>query len=223
MMSTLLSLSAMTRRKSKTARIRRLRPTTTESGENAVSRWPASDVRAEWNACRARSRRRPHRNLDASVADDASSSNRWPFSALIAGERPPLDPATCRLPEIRQRRPASAGPVHERREIIRDYVDAGKPTPAGTAFVMTWSVHVRSQKRPLEQADTSQGTAALLQRYDRPGPRYTSYPTAVEFTDRFDERLPRAAGGRRGDRRTSRCRCTCTCRSARRGAPTAAA
>jgi oxygen-independent coproporphyrinogen-3 oxidase len=29
--------------------------------------------------------------------------------------------------------------------------------------------------------------AALLQRYDRPGPRYTSYPTAVEFTDAFDE------------------------------------
>ncbi len=29
--------------------------------------------------------------------------------------------------------------------------------------------------------------AALLQQYDRPGPRYTSYPTAVEFSERFDE------------------------------------
>lgn len=29
--------------------------------------------------------------------------------------------------------------------------------------------------------------AALLQRYDRPGPRYTSYPTAVEFSDKFDD------------------------------------
>jgi oxygen-independent coproporphyrinogen-3 oxidase len=29
--------------------------------------------------------------------------------------------------------------------------------------------------------------AAQLQRYDKPGPRYTSYPTAVEFTDAFDE------------------------------------
>ncbi|HEU4937929.1 MAG TPA: oxygen-independent coproporphyrinogen III oxidase [Vicinamibacterales bacterium] len=29
--------------------------------------------------------------------------------------------------------------------------------------------------------------AARLQRYDKPGPRYTSYPTAVEFTDAFDE------------------------------------
>jgi oxygen-independent coproporphyrinogen III oxidase len=28
---------------------------------------------------------------------------------------------------------------------------------------------------------------ALIRRYDRPGPRYTSYPTAVEFTDAFDE------------------------------------
>ena len=29
--------------------------------------------------------------------------------------------------------------------------------------------------------------AARLQRYDKPGPRYTSYPTAVEFSDAFDE------------------------------------
>jgi oxygen-independent coproporphyrinogen-3 oxidase len=30
-------------------------------------------------------------------------------------------------------------------------------------------------------------TAQLLQRYDKPGPRYTSYPTAVEFSDAFTE------------------------------------
>lgn len=30
-------------------------------------------------------------------------------------------------------------------------------------------------------------TVDLLKRYDRPGPRYTSYPTAVEFNERFDE------------------------------------
>lgn len=29
--------------------------------------------------------------------------------------------------------------------------------------------------------------ASLVRQYDRPGPRYTSYPTAVEFNDRFDE------------------------------------
>lgn len=34
---------------------------------------------------------------------------------------------------------------------------------------------------------SSMRSAALLQQYDRPGPRYTSYPTAVEFTERFDE------------------------------------
>ncbi|MCP3979831.1 MAG: oxygen-independent coproporphyrinogen III oxidase [bacterium] len=28
--------------------------------------------------------------------------------------------------------------------------------------------------------------AALMRRYDRPGPRYTSYPTAVEFDDAYD-------------------------------------
>jgi oxygen-independent coproporphyrinogen-3 oxidase len=31
-------------------------------------------------------------------------------------------------------------------------------------------------------------TLELLRRYDRPGPRYTSYPTAVEFTPEFTER-----------------------------------
>jgi oxygen-independent coproporphyrinogen-3 oxidase len=33
---------------------------------------------------------------------------------------------------------------------------------------------------------------ALIGRYDRPGPRYTSYPTAVEFNDAFDEPAYRA-------------------------------
>ena len=37
----------------------------------------------------------------------------------------------------------------------------------------------RTTGRPVERAVT----ARLLSRYDRPGPRYTSYPTAVEFHD----------------------------------------
>ncbi len=41
---------------------------------------------------------------------------------------------------------------------------------------------------PLHDDDLNRAiTRDLLVRYDRPGPRYTSYPTAVEFTDRFDE------------------------------------
>jgi len=35
-------------------------------------------------------------------------------------------------------------------------------------------------------------TLDLLRRYDRPGPRYTSYPTAVEFTPGFTEKTYRA-------------------------------
>src|SRR5262245_19831240 len=31
-------------------------------------------------------------------------------------------------------------------------------------------------------------TADLLRKYDKPGPRYTSYPTAGEFNDAFDEK-----------------------------------
>ncbi|MDH3592588.1 MAG: coproporphyrinogen III oxidase, partial [Planctomycetota bacterium] len=42
--------------------------------------------------------------------------------------------------------------------------------------------------------------AELLARYDRPGPRYTSYPTAVEFHEgvgkaRYETHLARAAAG----------------------------
>lgn len=44
-------------------------------------------------------------------------------------------------------------------------------------------------------------TVELLRKYDRPGPRYTSYPTAVEFHEGFDEAAYRerlaAAAGRR--------------------------
>lgn len=36
-------------------------------------------------------------------------------------------------------------------------------------------------------AGARSATAELLARYDRPGPRYTSYPTAVEFHERFTE------------------------------------
>src|SRR3546814_5167460 len=35
--------------------------------------------------------------------------------------------------------------------------------------------------------------ADLLARYDRPGPRYTSYPTAPQFADGFGEEQLRAA------------------------------
>ena len=38
--------------------------------------------------------------------------------------------------------------------------------------------------------------ADLVRRYDRPGPRYTSYPTAVQFHDRFREAEYRVAAAR---------------------------
>lgn len=40
---------------------------------------------------------------------------------------------------------------------------------------------------PAHTAGERSVTADLLRAYDRPGPRYTSYPTAVEFSDAFDE------------------------------------
>ena len=65
----------------------------------------------------------------------------------------------------------------------------------------------------------------LLARYDRPGPRYTSYPTAVEFHDRrrCAASTPAAWRGPNARDAAIRCRSTCTCRSARSAAPSAAA
>lgn len=47
----------------------------------------------------------------------------------------------------------------------------------------------------------------LIARYDRPGPRYTSYPTAVQFHPGFGEEQYRAP-------RVGRCRCISICRFA---------
>ena len=49
--------------------------------------------------------------------------------------------------------------------------DAGRAAPESAAF---------------------EALVALIRRYDRPGPRYTSYPTAVEFNAAFDETAYRA-------------------------------
>ena len=40
---------------------------------------------------------------------------------------------------------------------------------------------------PTSVGEDGLSVVSLVRRYDRPGPRYTSYPTAVEFNERFDE------------------------------------
>ena len=66
----------------------------------------------------------------------------------------------------------------------------------------------------------------LLRRFDIPGPRYTSYPTADRFVEAFGAADWRAglAQRRAGPAALARrCRCTCTFRSASRSATTAPA
>src|SRR5262249_2055835 len=43
----------------------------------------------------------------------------------------------------------------------------------------------RAGRRGVMSRTTAQVTADLLAKYDRPGPRYTSYPTAIEFHEGF--------------------------------------
>jgi oxygen-independent coproporphyrinogen-3 oxidase len=48
-------------------------------------------------------------------------------------------------------------------------------------------------------SDTLQFDAATLRRYDRPGPRYTSYPTAPHFGPHFTEAMLREYISRSND------------------------
>ena len=63
---------------------------------------------------------------------------------------------------------------------VDDGSHAGTSPPAAGAAVPPGAAGTESR--------TSAEIAALLRKYDRPGPRYTSYPTAVEFTGAFDDR-----------------------------------
>src|SRR5690348_1620645 len=56
------------------------------------------------------------------------------------------------------------------------------------------STHGREAHRPFKSAAMNSAPrfdANLLSRYDRPGPRYTSYPAAPQFTSTFGESLLR--------------------------------
>src|SRR6187402_575288 len=57
----------------------------------------------------------------------------------------------------------------------------------GTRFVISPKMSQGAAQTVSSTAAITHDVAARLQRYDTPGPRYTSYPTAVEFTEAFDE------------------------------------
>jgi oxygen-independent coproporphyrinogen III oxidase len=46
---------------------------------------------------------------------------------------------------------------------------------------------LRPEADPAHQSPDFDALVRLIRQYDKPGPRYTSYPTAVEFHERFDE------------------------------------
>jgi oxygen-independent coproporphyrinogen III oxidase len=58
-----------------------------------------------------------------------------------------------------------------------------RASPCGTVFGLRPGMPCDRPPAPAAPSDT----AALIRRYDRPGPRYTSYPTAVEFHQDFGE------------------------------------
>ena len=72
----------------------------------------------------------------------------------------------------------------------------------------------RSATTPPRRRRFASAPLELLRRYDKPGPRYTSYPTAVEFHDGFGEAAVPERLADAAQRRTTRSRSTSTCRSA---------
>jgi len=67
-----------------------------------------------------------------------------------------------------------------------------------------------------------QWDSSLIRRYDQAGPRYTSYPTAVQFHERISQ-FDLLHALRAAAKRCARCRCMCISRSARTFATTAPA
>ena len=110
--------------------------------------------------------------------------------------------------------PIPAAPAKDRRSARSERRISGSPRvagPAGAVRRAPVSLAIRPRRRgghgPCDRAGMTTGSfdaldiAALIERYDRPGPRYTSYPTAVEFhagfgADDYRARLAAAAGAR---------------------------
>lgn len=58
---------------------------------------------------------------------------------------------------------------------------------------MKLSMRLTTERPPVEEPEEPEVTPERLRRYDRPVPRYTSYPTADRFLESFDEADYRAA------------------------------
>src|SRR5438093_12035853 len=80
---------------------------------------------------------------------------------------------------------SGAAPSSSGGEGLASGLAAGNPeAPAGSP-----EAPAGDRKTPAGDGEALRSvTAELLARYDRPGPRYTSYPTAVEFNESFDDR-----------------------------------
>ena len=126
--------------------------------------------------------RTPHRNVDAR-SDDEFSDAIAAVSPRVGAERPGAS-RRARLPDFRQA-PRRARPSTRRWKFRRDC--APRKPHLGTGLV-TWP----AMTQPHRSLDIAPDIAALIERYDRPGPRYTSYPTAVEFHDGFGDPTYRA-------------------------------
>ena len=146
----------------------------------------------------------------ARVAPEVALQGNLDPHVLFAEPRAIRERAT----DVLRPRRGPAGPHHEPRARH----SAGHPDRVGRDADRGRSR--RSEACAVRDLIEPSSTLALLERYDRPGPRYTSYPTAVEFHDGVrDEQLPPSGWHALTPTRDGRCRSTCTCRSARSAAP----
>src|SRR5690606_25935359 len=86
---------------------------------------------------------------------------------------------------VQSRRPGSASLLKIREE------SACLPASQAVCELIQISASAARAAHTASMHETPLFNADLLRRYDRPGPRYTSYPTAPNFGPHFDETMLR--------------------------------
>lgn len=131
----------------------------------------------------------PHCRAPVRPALDGSDQPRSPRTHRVL---PPNPLSLCGLSPRRKRLAStgSAGP-HDPPSTAeggqgskKDTGTGGHPAPDADIFGLEGPLECPSpecEREPMQNPNPTQLTAELLRKYDRPGPRYTSYPTAVEF------------------------------------------
>ena len=179
-------------------------------------RRPTSESGSRRAPCPCPSRRRSGRCSPAAITRTKSKTAR------ILGLRPMTTSSSEKSDEVTSAPCATLMPATSAHGFQGRLATAGLPAPGALASPPARNPPAFARHEPCA-ATRMLATPDLVRTFDRPGPRYTSHQTAVEFTEQFGqraylERLDQAAALEHEPLSP-----TCTCPSARRAARSVAA